>query len=405
MTLFSSLKTMDQRFSWSFAGFIAAILFGGLAVYTTFFYVKRPAISYDIVSNTRVYDIRENIDSLEIRFENQNIRESKQTLSVLTLKVANPSDIDILKTFFDDSQPLGVVISNSRIIRYEITAANDDYTRSAARVSKIGDDTLTFAPFILESGAFFTLKILLIHSEDYSPHPAAIGKVAGVPRVQLTDSTAAPIKEPFWRKAFSGAFMTQLLRVLAYGIGTIIGIIGIAISLDSFGDSLKRSRRKRLVKNFSAAYDGAVTEKEMAVFEEYIARGEFFIVEVEKSLLNCNRLQISLDRHQRKERHRQQMNRNRMVHGGDEALRYSYLRDDPTQFLLEHEIVRKEGATITVDENTATCVKLFVLFLTANVPAQIKEAKRRFVFEVTNRQRTTPPTLPATRSGSPEGEG
>ena len=399
--LFSNLKTMDQKFSWSFTGFIAAVIFGAIAVYTAFFYVKRPAISYDIISNTRVYDIRENVDSLEIRFENQNIRESKQTLSVLTLKVSNPSDIDILKTFFDDSNPLGVVITNSRIIRYEITAANDDYTKAASQINKTRDDTLIFSPFILDSGAYFTLKILLIHSEDFIPHPAAIGKLAGVAHVLITDFTGAPIKEPFWRKAISGMFLTQLLRVVVYGLGTIVSIFVITITLINLGEWLTQMRRKRLVKNFSTAYEGSITEKEKAVFDEYISKGEYFIVEAEKLLINRSRLQYFLDRHQRREQRRQKMIRNRAVHSDEATFYYSKSREDPCRFLLEHDIVRKENGAIIVDDNTANCVKLFVLFLSANIPLLIKEAKRRFVFEVSNRQSITPTPIEAGKGVGP----
>ena len=118
------LRNLDQKYPSSFLGLVVGIIalmvgiiIGFLGIYLTLFYEKKPEILFDVISNYRVYDIRENIGSLQISFEGENIKEKGLTLSLITIRIANTSRVDILKTFFDEKDPLGLENSGPGILR------------------------------------------------------------------------------------------------------------------------------------------------------------------------------------------------------------------------------------------------------------------------------------------------
>jgi len=94
MALFEKLKGIDQKFSWSFFGVVVSVLFFLFGLYTTFIYQKKPKLTFEILSEAPVYDVRENVSKLDILFEGQDIRTNKQTLTLLTLRVLNAGNAD-----------------------------------------------------------------------------------------------------------------------------------------------------------------------------------------------------------------------------------------------------------------------------------------------------------------------
>jgi len=97
MSLFKILRNLDQKFSWSFLGFLVAVLFGTITVYDRFIAVKHPQVYFDVITSTAVLDIREDLPKLEIFFSGINIREQKLSLRVVSIKVINEGPQDILK--------------------------------------------------------------------------------------------------------------------------------------------------------------------------------------------------------------------------------------------------------------------------------------------------------------------
>ena len=131
------LRNLDQKYPSAFLGLIAGLIVGIIGIYLTLFYEKKPEIRFDVISNYRVYDIRENIGSLQINFEGENIREKGQTLSLITVRMANTSRVDILKTFFDEKDLLGLEVKSSRIIKYDVIATSNQYLRDTLRIEQI----------------------------------------------------------------------------------------------------------------------------------------------------------------------------------------------------------------------------------------------------------------------------
>ena len=90
MSLRDFLNTIDQRYAWSLLSVILALLFGGLAIYLGFFRDRKPELRFEIVSNTSVLDVREDLGKLEILYDGLDIKKSKQSLRVVVVRVDNP---------------------------------------------------------------------------------------------------------------------------------------------------------------------------------------------------------------------------------------------------------------------------------------------------------------------------
>lgn len=85
MNIKNKLSKIDQKFSWSFLGFIIGIIGIGFTIYTIFFFEKVPIIKYEVISNTSVLDVKENISRLDIIFDSVSIKKSEQNLRIITL--------------------------------------------------------------------------------------------------------------------------------------------------------------------------------------------------------------------------------------------------------------------------------------------------------------------------------
>src|SRR5689334_6871850 len=101
MGLIQAFRRIEKGFAWSFLGFVLAACFGGLATYTEFFKSRSAQLEYDLLSNTPVLTTREDVPALKILYENLDIRQTKQMLSVVSLRIRNTGEADILNGHYD----------------------------------------------------------------------------------------------------------------------------------------------------------------------------------------------------------------------------------------------------------------------------------------------------------------
>ncbi|MFH1527926.1 MAG: hypothetical protein ABIG69_14945, partial [Bacteroidota bacterium] len=167
MDLIKNLKLIDSKFSWSFLGFVFAIIFGVIGVYTTVFYDKTTSIVYQITNNTNVLDIRERINKLDILLDGKSIQSTNQNLRIFNIKVLNNGDINILKNYYDSASPLGIKIANGEIVDQPyIVSASNDYLKNTVQLIRKNNDQLLFNEFILDKSEYFVIKLLVLHKES-----------------------------------------------------------------------------------------------------------------------------------------------------------------------------------------------------------------------------------------------
>ena len=112
MGLIAKFAQIDNKFSWSFLGFVLAAMFGSIAIYTEFVRDTSPVVKYEILSNTKILDVKEDVSGLSIVYKAEDIRKAHKTLSVLTVRIGNEGRSPILKTYYDSASPLGLGINS-----------------------------------------------------------------------------------------------------------------------------------------------------------------------------------------------------------------------------------------------------------------------------------------------------
>ena len=197
MSLIDSIRDLDQKFAWSFVGVLLALLFGGITVQREFFSETRPRLRYDILTSTPVLNVREDVSKLSVFFDGIDIREQKKSLRVITVRVANDSQKDILKGFYDESEPLGLRVSTGRVIRSDLVTASNPYLERQLVPRRQDDRTLVFPSVILEAQEYFVVKLLVLHGEGAEPYITPIGKIAGVRTIPVTEAYKQEVSPPF----------------------------------------------------------------------------------------------------------------------------------------------------------------------------------------------------------------
>jgi hypothetical protein len=56
MSMSSALNRLDKRYAWSLLGFVLAIVFGLLSLYTEFWRDRRPQVRFEVVSDSLMFE-------------------------------------------------------------------------------------------------------------------------------------------------------------------------------------------------------------------------------------------------------------------------------------------------------------------------------------------------------------
>lgn len=188
MALWDRIKGLDKTFAWSFFGFFLGVGGIGFGVWS-YYNSPSPKLIYEVLTNTPVLDIREDIDTLEILYDGQDITDSDRSLQVITFRVVNSGRVDILKGSYDsENAPLGIQLSEGEIVQIpRILASSSQYISDNLKPTVVTPTQIQFNTIILNSEDYFTIKILaLVPSEDVRVKP--LGIIAGIKEIELVES-------------------------------------------------------------------------------------------------------------------------------------------------------------------------------------------------------------------------
>jgi hypothetical protein len=265
---------------------LLGVLGTGITIYA-FFQKSEIDLRYEITANTNVLDFNADISKLEVFYDSTNLKQKKENLRIYTIKVINIGDKDIVKEFYDDNDPMGLVISSGKIIeKPEIIETSSDYIKRNLKLSRFNRDTVTFSQVIIESNEFFVLKILVLHGVDSLPQINSIGKVAGQKRIPVVNSADVKNQEPsFWIKTYQGNVWTQLVRLFSYfGLGVAIILIIVATS-EMIDTRRKNKKMKNLIFEFKNLKTYEYTRMDDAIFDRYLDKDWHYLRNI-RNLIN-----------------------------------------------------------------------------------------------------------------------
>lgn len=265
------INKLDKKYAF---GLVTGLIFGLLSVYTDFFRNTSPHIQFDILSNTTVVDLKENIGKIDILYDSTSILLKKQTLSLITLKIANTGNSDVLKNFYDNHFPLGFKIDDGIILENPtLIQSSNNYIGKSIGLTLKNQNEINFTDFIFEKDEFFILKILVLHSVNKQPEIIPEGKVAGVKQISVVKSYLSKGTKTFWERVVDGSLIVHVTRFITYSICMILFALGIIIPISLIGQSISTRRRKKKLKLFKIHLMRDFSDPEIFISDIFINNG------------------------------------------------------------------------------------------------------------------------------------
>ena len=141
---------------------------------------KAPALTFDVVTESNVVDVHRALPDLEVRFQGEDIYGSGQNLRIITLRIANTGDTNILQSDFDQTLPWGFRSDSGRIIQVRLVSASSSYLERNVQPTLVDERTAELRKVIIGRGKGIFLELLVLHDQAVDPVITPFGKVAGI---------------------------------------------------------------------------------------------------------------------------------------------------------------------------------------------------------------------------------
>lgn len=264
-------KKVSVKLIWQTVIVLVGLISAVLGIYAFFFQEKKMEIVYELLTNTNVIDLKADLSKLDITYDGKSLKSSNKSLRIISLKVKNSGNVSVLKTFYDDLDPLGITIEKGKIIeKPELIATSSGYIKRNLRIDFDSIGNLTFNDIILEPNDFYTVKLLVLCSNGIIPNFISIGKIAGLKEIPIVSFVPGAKKEPsFFERTFSGDILTQVTRIFSYAF--ILGLIMGAIirGIISISDARDKRKKKATIKEFKQTSTYNYDQLDEIIFTSY----------------------------------------------------------------------------------------------------------------------------------------
>lgn len=263
----------NTGFQWFLA--ILAIAGGIIGIYS-FFQEKKVNLQYEILSNINVLDFNADLSKLEVFYDSTNLKQTEEELRIVTVKITNTGEENILKASFDENDLIGIKILNGAIIeKPELIKASSDYIRNNLKLQLENQHNIKFSTLIIENNEYFIIKILLLHKKNKIPELKSVGKIAGQKEILVLNVSDKNEKKSILKETYGGNIWAQILRSLTYPSAVALIVILASFISDKITSSKKIRRRRKQVEKYMEVANKEEISMMKLVFEKYIEVGVF----------------------------------------------------------------------------------------------------------------------------------
>ncbi len=243
----SLLKRLRDPIVWSIIG----VAFGVIGLY---FALNEPEtdLSIEVIGAVSVLDINKSVTDLNILFQGQDIEKSNLSLKILSIRFMNAGETDILQSFYDRQDTLGLRVTSARLIEARLTSTNSDYLLSSVKPTIVDEHLLQIGKVILERGKYFVLELLVLQDKDQLPELLHVGKIAGIDEIRVVNTWDSEDSESFLSELLRGGILVQIVRPVVYLAGFLVVIVlsvGISASWSERKRKRRTERRRQLIGN------------------------------------------------------------------------------------------------------------------------------------------------------------
>ena len=253
-----------------------------------------PKLTFEIMREIDVLDVRTPVEDLRITFQNEDIQVENLNLRIYAMRVVNNGEVDILQTQFDQDQIWGLQVIDGRVIEARMIEASSNYLLSKANPQVVGEDIVEFDKAIVEKGQFFAFNMLVVHAKDVTPEIVPLGKIAGIDEIFLTRVPVKVEGPGFFSDLFAGGWPVQLVRALLFlmGAAVVLGLFAAAVLSYSFLTAAIRRRRIGI----SVVMKTLMNQKQRDLLSEvYMHHGMSGLSDLREKLGSSEKLQLEAD--------------------------------------------------------------------------------------------------------------
>ncbi|PJG60704.1 hypothetical protein [Aeromonas cavernicola] len=288
MSFISTLNNLESKFSWSLFGFVLAVFFGSLTIYTEFFKVETPYLTTEILSETNVLSFKEDVKELKVLWGDIDIKSLDKTISVVSVRVQNDGGSSLLKEYYDSEYPVAIVVKDAQIMEVELISSSSDYLKDRALIS-FHESKVVLPEVILDQGNSYIFKILLLHENSTRPRFSMVGKIAGVKDLKI-ERLNEEKKVGFWSEVFSGGLWVKIVRVPLYFFGFMFSLALIFVPIIITSEFISKFNRKRILKKYKEMEFTACEEVQDYIFDVYLSGGVSDIEKISTFISDENNL-------------------------------------------------------------------------------------------------------------------
>lgn len=282
-----SLK-IEKKWAWSFSGFLLAIIFGAITIYTSFFQDLNPNLQFIVETNTSVLDLKEDVKNLEILYNGIDIKKQNKNLSIIRLKIINNSNVNITKYLYDDLSPIKVLVKNAEIVdKPRVSETSNNYLKENLNITLDSSGCIHLPQLIIEGHEFFILDFLILHNNGINPKISSAGKIAGqINGIEVIKNYHATIQQTFWGKIIYGNLWIHIVRFLCYFIFLILTIIAIVLPTFLISDAISKKNKKKRISKYKIKKNIKNSPEADGVFDLYIYGSLDSLINIQSLLKN-----------------------------------------------------------------------------------------------------------------------
>lgn len=372
MGIFSNIKNLDSKFSWSFLGFLIGIAGFGYAIYIDYNNDEYTDLSFEIISNTNVLDLNEEINDLVVNYKGENILQTNRNLKVLTVRINNTGTKHINNFDYDQGQNWGFKIKNGNIVNNpELISASNAYLKES--ILNIKADTLgkvIFPKIIIESGENFVVKVLTISSISENPTIQPFGKIAGINKFNVYETELESKELNFWQKLLVGNFLVHFVRFFFYLIVIIIFSVSFGLTMSKISDSFQAYKDKKKIDKYRKNTSLEIDKNLDKVFEIFIKYKKPFLLKAQ-TVLSKKEILLRLLKLNSIQQEKLQIVRDESPELFEpysrefirEASSVYPLNDFVISRLKKYEVIEEKDDDVEIDENFVKALNDFIYFL------------------------------------------
>ena len=205
-------------------GVLAISLGAFYFIFSNFINVSKSKLEFNILTNTPLIEIKEEISKLNITYDSINIFNEGKNISIIIIEIRNKGNKSISTNDYDFNIPFGILLENNKLIKKPelIRSSDDEYFDDI--LLDFNEKEIVLKKKIIDPDEFFHFKIYSIHNTNSTPEFNVMGKISGQKNIKVSNLNMSKID-----RLESEASLAKITTILSIALITILSLLTLAL--------------------------------------------------------------------------------------------------------------------------------------------------------------------------------